>query len=186
MQRHERCFGGFRLSPTPPAHLDEGSSRAKHALLAENARSTELPTEFRLPNSSTLSHQPPQERGQKYNIDSTGDKEAQNNPVAKKHQTGNALFNSRIRLCKNWRKGSNSYQIEAELCDGKGIDRLAMPQETSTPNASDIVFRTFVPGIDLVLTFQKDIYLYVRSNVALVGNTLQAQRHCCQIWSSKY
>ena len=40
MQRHERSFGGFRLSPTPPTRLDEGSSRVKRALLARNARST--------------------------------------------------------------------------------------------------------------------------------------------------
>ena len=40
-------FGGFRLSPTPPTRLDEGSSRVKHALLAKNARSTEMPTGFR-------------------------------------------------------------------------------------------------------------------------------------------
>ena len=40
LQRHERSFGGFRLSPTPPTRM-VGSSRAKHALLAENAQSTE-------------------------------------------------------------------------------------------------------------------------------------------------
>ena len=49
VQRHERSFGGFRLNPTPPTRLDEGSSRAEHALLAENARSTELPADFRRP-----------------------------------------------------------------------------------------------------------------------------------------
>ena len=46
-------------SPATPTRLEEGSQRA---LLAENARSTELPNGFRLPNSSTLSHQPPTER----------------------------------------------------------------------------------------------------------------------------
>ena len=58
VQRHERSFGSIRLSPTPPTCLDEGSSCAKHALLAENARSTALPTNFRLPYSSIPSHQP--------------------------------------------------------------------------------------------------------------------------------
>ena len=53
MQRHERSFGGFRLSPTPPTRSDESSSCAKHALLAENARSTEFPTDLRLPHSGT-------------------------------------------------------------------------------------------------------------------------------------
>ena len=53
----QRSFSGFRLSPTPPTSLDEGS-RAKHALLVKNARSTELPTDFRLPYSCTPSHQP--------------------------------------------------------------------------------------------------------------------------------
>ena len=52
-------FGGFRLSITPPTRIDEGSSRVKHALLARNARSTELPIEFRAPYSSAPSHQPP-------------------------------------------------------------------------------------------------------------------------------
>ena len=67
VQRHERSFGGFWLSPTPPTRLDEGSSRVKHALLAKSARSTELPTDFRLPYiySSTPSHQPPLGRAQK-------------------------------------------------------------------------------------------------------------------------
>ena len=36
MQRHERSFSAFRLSPTPPTRLDQGSSRAKNALLARN------------------------------------------------------------------------------------------------------------------------------------------------------
>ena len=48
VQRHERSFGAFRLSSTPPTRLEEGSSRAKHALLAKNARSTELPSDFRM------------------------------------------------------------------------------------------------------------------------------------------
>ena len=72
-------FGGFRLSatlrtyrwrlsasPTPSTRSDEGSSRAKHALLAEDARSTEVPTDLRLPYSSTPSHQPPPERAHNY------------------------------------------------------------------------------------------------------------------------
>ena len=38
---HACCSSvGFRLSPTPPTRLDKGPSRAKHALLAKNARST--------------------------------------------------------------------------------------------------------------------------------------------------
>ena len=65
VQRHERSFGGFRLSPTPPTRSDEGSSRVKHALLARNARSTELPTEFRAPYSSTPSHLPSLGKAQK-------------------------------------------------------------------------------------------------------------------------
>ena len=40
VQHHERSFGGFRLSPTPPTRLDDGSWRAKNALLKKNARST--------------------------------------------------------------------------------------------------------------------------------------------------
>ena len=41
----QRSFSGVGLSPAPPTRLDEGSSRVKHALLAENARSTELPSD---------------------------------------------------------------------------------------------------------------------------------------------
>ena len=59
VQRHERSLGGFRLSPTTPTRSDKGSARAKHALLAENARNAELPNDFRLPYSSTPSFQPP-------------------------------------------------------------------------------------------------------------------------------
>ena len=55
MQRHERSFGGVPLSPTPSTRMDKGSSRVKHALLAKNAHSTELPTNFRVPYSSTPS-----------------------------------------------------------------------------------------------------------------------------------
>ena len=64
VQHHEGSFGGFRLSPMPQTRLDEGSSRAKHALPAKNARSAELPTDFRLPYGSTPSHKPPLGRAQ--------------------------------------------------------------------------------------------------------------------------
>ena len=64
VQRHaQRSFGGFGPSPTPTTRLDEGSSRLKHALVVENAQSTELQADFRLP-CSTPSHQPPPERAQ--------------------------------------------------------------------------------------------------------------------------
>ena len=55
---------GSRLIATPPTRLEEGSSRVEHAWLAENARSTKLPTDFRLPYGSSPSHQPPPERAQ--------------------------------------------------------------------------------------------------------------------------
>ena len=72
MQHNERSLGGFgQTPPPPPARLDEGSSSVKHALLAENVRITELPTDFRLSYSSTSSYHPPPERAQNYKIDST-------------------------------------------------------------------------------------------------------------------
>ena len=59
--------------------------RAKHALLAENARSTEVSTDFRLLGTAVLPHnnQPPPEKAQNYKIDSTDDnwKRAQKNAV---------------------------------------------------------------------------------------------------------
>ena len=85
MQRHKCSFGGFRLSPTPPTRSDEGSSRVMHALLAKNARSTELSTDFRLPYSTAPSHQPPLGRARNYKIGSTDDKKKdQKNPVEKR------------------------------------------------------------------------------------------------------
>ena len=84
MQCHERSFGGFHLRPTAPTRLDKSSLRAKHALVAKIARRTELPTDFRLPYSSTRSHQSPLGRAQTYIIDSTDDKHKdQNNTVEK-------------------------------------------------------------------------------------------------------
>ena len=65
VQRHEQSFGGFRRSPMPPPRVNEGSSHVKHALLAKNARSTELPIDFQLLCSSTSSHQPPLGTAQK-------------------------------------------------------------------------------------------------------------------------
>ena len=79
--RTRRSFGGFELSPMPPTRLHQGSSRVKHALLTENARSTAVPTDFRLPYSGTHSHQPPPGRVQNCEIDSTDDKETHNNPI---------------------------------------------------------------------------------------------------------
>ena len=80
---YARSFGGSRLCATPRALLKRLSAKPRatnslgrglvereHALLAENALSTELPTGYRLPYSSTPSHQPPAEH-KSYNIDST-------------------------------------------------------------------------------------------------------------------
>ena len=84
VQRHERSFGGFWLSPTPPTRSDEGSSRVNHALLAENARSTELPPIFYchtavLPQTNHLQNEHKHSK-----IDLADDKEeAQKNPVEK-------------------------------------------------------------------------------------------------------
>ena len=64
VQRDERRFDGFWLSPMPPTRFEEGSSQAKHALLVKNARSTELPTDFALLYSTTPSHQSPIGRAQ--------------------------------------------------------------------------------------------------------------------------
>ena len=55
-ERHERSFGGIGLSPAPPTRLDGGSSCAKRVLVAENARSAELRTNFRLPHTAILPH----------------------------------------------------------------------------------------------------------------------------------
>ena len=84
-----RSYGGFRLSPTTPTRLDEGSSCAKRALVAENARNIELPNDFRLafrlsfrlvPLYNNRLHK----EHEKYLIGSTDDKEeAHNNPVEK-------------------------------------------------------------------------------------------------------
>ena len=92
MQRHERSFGGFWLSPTPPTRLDEGSSRAKHALLAENARSTELPTDFGLPYSSTP-YTPTVCRNSTKTIHSLGESDRVSN--------GHACLHSRIPPVEN-------------------------------------------------------------------------------------
>ena len=63
-QRHEQCsFGGFGPSPRPPTRLDEGSSRVKHAVLAENAQkhrasnrlSTATQQHFLMPTASRKS-----------------------------------------------------------------------------------------------------------------------------------
>ena len=102
VQRHKRSFGGFRLSPTASTRLDEGSSRAKHALLGENARSTELPTDCRLQYSSTPSHQPPLN----YKIDSTNDKKDQKNPVEKNSSQSDCVRNG-LRKKKNENEKSN-------------------------------------------------------------------------------
>ena len=95
VQRHERSFGGVRPNPTTPTRLDEGSSRAKNALLAENARSTELPNDFWVPYSNTPWHQPPPEKAQNYEIDSTDDQEAQKNPIEKKSSRKGAVLDWR-------------------------------------------------------------------------------------------
>ena len=76
VQRNEqRSFGGFGPSSTP-TRLDKSSSRAKHALLAENARKTELPTDFGLPNSELVAREARFARGERtkdraYNLLST-------------------------------------------------------------------------------------------------------------------
>ena len=69
----------------PPTRLDEGSSREARV----GARSTELPTDSRLPYSCTTSHQPPPNISHNYKIDSTDNKEAQKNPVEKKFSRKN-------------------------------------------------------------------------------------------------
>ena len=75
----------------------------KHALLARNTGSTELPTEFRAPYSSTPSLQPPLERAQKLKVDSTDDKEEGPEDFSRKKvgQKGPFLTGG-IRLCKKW------------------------------------------------------------------------------------
>ena len=105
------CFGGLGTSPMPATCLDEGFSRVKHALLAENARSTELPTDFRLPhnNSSTPAHPPPPKRAQNYKIDSTltGDKEGPRRRSTRIQPKKSPVGKGPLRLvdptvCKNW------------------------------------------------------------------------------------
>ena len=56
-----RLWANFNAT-SPPRR---GLVAREHALLAEKARRTELPTDFRLPRSSTPSHQLPSERAQK-------------------------------------------------------------------------------------------------------------------------
>ena len=65
MQLHERSFGGFRLYAQATNSLGRGFVEREHVLLVQNARSTELPTHFRLAYSSTPSHQPPLGKAQK-------------------------------------------------------------------------------------------------------------------------
>lgn len=89
----ERSFGGFQLSPAPPTRLSEGSLRAKHALLAEVARSTQLSTDFRLRHTSTVvprtSHL--QRELTNYTIDSIDQNEGDPEEPGKKKQSEKVL-----------------------------------------------------------------------------------------------
>ena len=53
------ALAAFCYKPKATNSMGRGFVEREHALLAQNAQSTELPTDFRPPYSSTPSHQPP-------------------------------------------------------------------------------------------------------------------------------